>query len=559
MVRTLFVIGVLGPLIPVVLVTGVGLYQFRVSYHEEIKGYLEEVFQQGRRRIDSFLKERLADIGLLADTLSFEQLGSNPILQERLHALQVQHGPVFSNLEVIDEKGLRIAHAGPVSPLSAWHSGSDWFREVMNTGHLVSDVYSDSEGMAHIIMAVRKSGMGKDWILRTVVDRDAFSKVVKEIGMESNGFACIMNRAGACQLGSPPRFKTEEKTFMGFLGIQEGGQDDLFMVQRTDDAGDETLYISGFLKKGDWILVYGRRASEVFSGLRKTVAVALSAVLIIGLLIVANALSLSRRMIRRIQQADKEKQKRNEQMFQTGKLASIGELAAGIAHEINNPVAIMVEEAGWIDDLLEEKEFKDSKNLKEVRRALRQIRTQGTRCKEITHKLLSFARKTDSKIERFRLNELIEDVVTISAKRAGLNHIAIHTDIVADLPFIEGSPTELQQVLLNLINNALDAMEEKGGTLSISARAEEGHIVVEVSDDGPGIPKEDLSHLFDPFFTTKPVGKGTGLGLSICYGIVKKMGGDIRVHSQVNNGTTFVLRLPLQKRNENKHAPSDKE
>jgi two-component system NtrC family sensor kinase len=94
--------------------------------------------------------------------------------------------------------------------------------------------------------------------------------------------------------------------------------------------------------------------------------------------------------------------------------------------------------------------------------------------------------------------------------------------------------------------------------LSISARAEEGHIVVEVSDDGPGIPKEDLPHLFDPFFTTKPIGKGTGLGLSICYGIVKKMGGDIRVHSQINHGTTFILRLPLQKRNENKHAASDR-
>jgi two-component system NtrC family sensor kinase len=273
---------------------------------------------------------------------------------------------------------------------------------------------------------------------------------------------------------------------------------------------------------------------------------ALTAILMVSLLIGANAFSLSKKMLRRIQQADKEKQKRNEQMFQTGKLASIGELAAGIAHEINNPVAIMVEEAGWIDDLLEEEEFQESKNLSEFRRALRQIRTQGKRCKEITHKLLSFARKTDSRVELVRLNDLIEDIVTISAKRAKFSGIIINMEIQKDLPSIEVSPSELQQVLLNLINNAMDAMEEKGRSLSVSARLEEDYIVIEVSDDGPGIPEENLSQIFDPFFTTKPVGKGTGLGLSICYGIVKKLGGEINVHSVIDKGSAFRVKIPLK-------------
>jgi two-component system NtrC family sensor kinase len=252
-------------------------------------------------------------------------------------------------------------------------------------------------------------------------------------------------------------------------------------------------------------------------------------------------------MVSRIQQADKEKQKRNEQMFQTGKLASIGELAAGIAHEINNPVAIMVEEAGWIDDLLEEEEFQESKNLSEFRRALGQIHTQGKRCKEITHKLLSFARKTDSRVQEVQLNELIEDTITISAKKAKLNGIVINKDIQKDLPPIEVSPTELQQVLFNLINNALDAMEERGSTLSVSTRLEDDNIVIQVSDDGPGIPEDDLSQIFDPFFTTKPVGKGTGLGLSICYGIIKQLGGEISVRSVIDKGSTFRVRIPLKK------------
>jgi len=532
------------PLIPVVLVSGIILYQSHASYRNEIQTHLEEVVQQGKKRIDHFLEERLADISVLADIFSFEQLVEESFLREILSILRRQYGPVFSDLEVIDEEGLRVAYAGPVKSVNARHSGSDWFQEVMNSGHVVSDVTSGSGDVPHLIMAVRKNWMGKEWVLRTAIDRDVFNGVVKETG---SGSVFVMNRDGQYQAGLIHNIDSGEKTLMDFLGIKEGGERDIFIVQRTSGSGHENIYVTTFLKQGDWALVYHQRASEAFSGLRKTETVVFGVILIVGLLIGVNALSLSKKMVRRIQQADKEKQKRSEQMFQTGKLASIGELAAGIAHEINNPVAIMVEEAGWIDDLLEEEEFPESENLSEFRRALRQIRIQGKRCKEITHKLLSFARKTDSSVQMVQLNELIEDIVTISAKRARFSRIVINMEIQKDLPSIEVSPTEFQQVLLNLINNALDTMEEKGGSLSISARLEEDHIVLEVSDDGPGIPEDDLSQVFDPFFTTKPVGKGTGLGLSICYGIVKKMRGEISVRSVIDKGSTFRVRIPLKK------------
>ena len=301
-----------------------------------------------------------------------------------------------------------------------------------------------------------------------------------------------------------------------------------------------------FLKDGDWILVYQQPASEAFSGLKKAKTVALAVILIVSFLIGANAYSLAKRMVRRIAQADKEKQRLNEQMFQTGKLALVGELAAGISHEINNPVAIMVEEAGWIEDLLEEEEFQEAKNLSEFKRALKQIRTQGMRCKEITHKLLSFARKTDSRVQEVQLNELIQDMISFSGKRAKYSGVVINTDIQKDLPPIKVSPSELQQVLLNLINNALDAMEKSGGALSVSAQREDDNFVIKVSDNGPGIPKDTLSQIFDPFFTTKPGDKGTGLGLSICYGIIKKMHGEITVESAVGEGTTFHISLPMK-------------
>jgi two-component system NtrC family sensor kinase len=262
--------------------------------------------------------------------------------------------------------------------------------------------------------------------------------------------------------------------------------------------------------------------------------------------IVLAALFLSKRMVHRISMADQEKEMMDKQIIETGKLASIGSLAAGIAHEINNPVAIMVEEAGWIGDLLEEEEFHESENLEEFERALKQIKTQGHRCKEITHKLLSFARKTDSRIQETQINDLVKELVALSEQRAKYSKIMIHTNLGNNLPITYLAQSEMQQILLNLINNSVDAMEKKGGELTITTYSEEDSIGIKVSDNGPGIPESNLSRIFEPFFTTKPVGKGTGLGLSICYGIIQKMGGQIEVESVIDSGTTFHIRLPVQ-------------
>jgi two-component system NtrC family sensor kinase len=119
----------------------------------------------------------------------------------------------------------------------------------------------------------------------------------------------------------------------------------------------------------------------------------------------------------------------------------------------------------------------------------------------------------------------------------------------AHLPAIQASPSEMQQVFLNLINNAVDAMERQGGEIVIATRREKNQLIIEVRDTGPGIPPANLDRIFDPFYTTKPVGKGTGLGLSICYGIIKKMGGDISVDSTMDEGTTFVIKIPVRKEN----------
>ncbi|RLB12782.1 MAG: two-component sensor histidine kinase, partial [Deltaproteobacteria bacterium] len=318
------------------------------------------------------------------------------------------------------------------------------------------------------------------------------------------------------------------------------------IVEARDHSGKKKIYVSSFLKHGDWMMLFQQDSSDAFADLRKAMGVTVLILLLGAFGIVTTALILSKRMVNRIARTDREKERMNDQIIQTGKLASVGELAAGIAHEINNPVAIMVEEAGWIGDLLEEEEFRKSANLDEFARALKQIRTQGKRCKQITHKLLSFARKTDPRVLDVQLNDLIAELVELSAQRAKYAKVTINMRLKPNLPFLQASPSELQQVLLNLINNALDAMEKTGGILDITTRLEGANFIIEISDNGPGIPEANLEKIFDPFFTTKPVGKGTGLGLSICYGIIRKMGGEIEVRSTVGKGTTFVITLPAK-------------
>ena len=208
----------------------------------------------------------------------------------------------------------------------------------------------------------------------------------------------------------------------------------------------------------------------------------------------------------------------------------------------------MVQEAGWIQDLVDDYEQDPEApfSIDDFKRSLTRIQTQGRRCKEITHQLLSFARKTDHTRRDAQINELIEEVVALSAGRARHSNVQIVKKLQEDLPTISISPSQLQQVLLNLMNNSLDAFDSKGGTIDIETSLGENNVLIQIADNGPGIAKENLNRVFEPFFTTKPVGKGTGLGLSICYGIVKNMGGEITVTSEQGKGTAFQIVIPLK-------------
>ena len=532
--------------IPVFFVSSTIYYQFRNSYREKAFAHLQELVQKHQQRIDDFLKEKLAEVKFVSASFSLNELSNEAFLKDKLKTLRQEYSSVFVDLGVVDNQGKQIAYAGPFNLGQALYSEMDWFQKAMKHDYVISDVFLGIRGMPHFIVAVKNVWEGRPWVLRATIDFVAFNRLVESIRIGETGFAFILNKKGAFQTKTSYDFKPKTGCYGHFLDCEkETAMGEVLTEERLDENGTKSIYVAAFLKDKDWLLVYKQVSADAFSGLRHAQNIAIIIFILGGVAIITMAFVLSRKTVKYIVLADREKEMMNKQVIETGKLASVGELAAGIAHEINNPVAIMVEEAGWIGDLLEEEEFGKSENLDEFQRALKQINTQGKRCKEITHKLLSFARKTDSRIQAVSVNELIEDVVGLSAQRARYSNVELRTNLQNDLPAIQASLSEMQQVFLNLINNALDEMEKDGGTIEMISKMEDNQVIVDIADTGPGIPRANLARIFDPFFTTKPVGKGTGLGLSICYGIINKMGGEIDVRSSVGLGTTFSIRIPV--------------
>ncbi len=224
------------------------------------------------------------------------------------------------------------------------------------------------------------------------------------------------------------------------------------------------------------------------------------------------------------------------------KLASIGRLASGVAHEINNPLAIINQKTGLVEDILEFSSDFDQKPM--ILDSLKSINNSVERCKAITHRLLGFARRTEVLFEHLGVNETIKEVLQFLENSMMYNRIKLDLKLQDDLPQIYSDRLQLQQIFLNIINNAIDAIG-KDGTISIITNLIAGEVRVVIQDDGGGISEDLLPRIFEPFFTTKETGKGTGLGLSITYGLIKKLGGDITVRSNVGKGTAFTITLPI--------------
>jgi len=237
-------------------------------------------------------------------------------------------------------------------------------------------------------------------------------------------------------------------------------------------------------------------------------------------------------------QAYEDLRRTQEQLLHSEKLAAVGQLISGVAHELNNPLTAIL---GY-SQLLTACGQVGPQGLEYSEKLYK----QAQRTHRIVQNLLSFSRQHKPERVAVRLNQVLEDTLALRDYDLRMSNIRLHLDLADDLPAAAADPHQLQQVFLNLVNNAVDAILEKSsdGDLWVRTAQEQGKFVVEFVDSGPGV--KDASRVFDPFYTTKPVGKGTGLGLSICYGIITEHGGQIRVRNVPPRGASFTIELPAQ-------------
>ncbi len=247
--------------------------------------------------------------------------------------------------------------------------------------------------------------------------------------------------------------------------------------------------------------------------------------------------------------AEKALRESEQLLLQAHKMEAIGRLAAGVAHEINNPLAVINEKAGLMKDFLELSDDIGQHKNKFIS-LIQGIFDNVGRCRTITHRLLGFSRRVDAAIETLDFNLVVREVIGFVEKEILYKNVEMKMTFAEDLPQVESDKGQFQQVVLNILNNAVDAVD-KGGTIEVKTEAkDENTVTVSIIDNGHGISPEILNHIFEPFFTTKEKDKGTGLGLSISYGIMKKLGGDISVESKVDEGTKFTLELPSKAKND---------
>ncbi len=234
--------------------------------------------------------------------------------------------------------------------------------------------------------------------------------------------------------------------------------------------------------------------------------------------------------------------RRQELLVQAHKLQAVGTLTAGVAHELNNPLNNIILTAAMLSDGYDK--LPKSERLDMVN----DIMQESDRAQKIVRNLLDFARESGKESEQHEIQDIIEDTLRLASNQIRLASVKVKGELASNLPPIFGDRQQLEQVFLNIVLNALDAMPD-GGTLSISCDNVHGQdfVSVEFADDGPGIPEEKISDIFTPFYTTKPGAKGTGLGLHVSVGIIKQHGGDIKVESQVGKGATFTILLPVAK------------
>ncbi|UCG34396.1 MAG: sensor histidine kinase [Phycisphaerales bacterium] len=524
-------------LVPLIVLTGLFLTQYGMLLAERRRMHLRSIAENQSNTLDLFMRERVVNVTNLIRDPQLSVPPSPEEMHRYLSSLRLDSNS-FIDVGFFDESGKQVAYAGPHPTLEDRdYAEQRWFQTLRarGEGFIITDIYLGFRGEPHFTIGVSRIVDGQHCVFRATLSPQKLYEYVSTLEGSDEVLAYTLNPAGQYQL-VPPQVgqPLEVSPIIPPAKPDVGTESARFNGRRMD-------YAYSWLKTADWALIVResqRQPAMLFSGpFGRTVIMSVIVALIVFCVILVRAGKLVA--------YQEETDQARAQLEHAAKLASVGELAGGIAHEINNPLAVITEEAGLLKDLIDP-QFNQKVTMDEVGSHLDNIQQAAFRCRDITRKLLNFVRRTEVNEQEHDIHALINEVVDgMLGHELAVSNIEMVKEYSRDVSTVVTDQHQLQQVLVNLINNAVDAMEGRKGRITITTAREDDKLHLAVIDNGKGMTQAELNKIFMPFFTTKEVGKGTGLGLPVSYSIAKSLGGTILVQSVPAQGSSFTIVLPL--------------
>ena len=546
--RLLFVSMLVVPAIPLLLAAAIGFYSFVQTTERLAVSAILQAAVDHKVMIASFLDERRSDLesflGLAPATLLFDRAEA----QTEIEQMRQVSGGVFSDVGLIGPDGIQTAYVGPYELVGKDYRAAPWYVETLKKGYFVSDVFLGYRNVPHFVIAVARRVDGRMWVLRATVDSGLFGQIVEKVSVGDSGEAYILNSDGVLQ--------TRRRSGGGLLDRDDfryPAQDATVITFMGEEGDTDYLFASASMNDGKWRLVVRQKRAEAFRSTNVAGYTVLAILLVGGAVILSLAVLVSRKVVDTLKRQAEAVGKLENQLLQAARLAELGQMSAGFAHEINNPLQIMKTDLALLDITLDDiTEAGGPADLcAESREIAEQFRIQIDRCAGITKEILRFGRQDAPQLQPIDLTAYLPKVGAMVENKAQVHGIRMQCYVDATVPVIEADPGQLQQVMINLLNNAIHAVVDRhgasGGEIAIDARGADHKAVIRVTDNGCGIPEESLSRIFVPFYTTKAPGQGTGMGLSVCHSIVDSMGGVLSVDSTRGEGTTFTITVPAMK------------
>ncbi len=530
-------------LLPTLLVGACLYYVFRSAYSDTVADALVSLSQNVKRELEIFFRDQSAQLVTIAQTHTLASLGNERYLGAIFDLIRSRSGSLM-DLGVIDERGAHVAYVGPhYEELKAVnYANEDWFHAVIENGIFISDVFLGFRKIPHVIIAVARRENGQTWILRATINTSLITALVEGARFGKKGDAVVVNASGVLQVSS--RFRG---AVLAAISLSENDFGSESAPLKRPCNGLDSICAISRLEDPRWTLILTADLSEQMAVLGESRRW-LSVLLFFGLCcLIAASLLVAKIVTDRFARQEAKRLETEALMMQSNKMAALGKMAAGVAHEINNPLQIISDQAGWLKDLLREEDVRGSANFAEFKEAAFKIGRAVDRCRSITHRLLTFGRRMEPAQEFVDVNEALREVMALLESEAAHRGIRIVADFDELIPTIVTDKKQLQQAFLNVLDNAVDAVD-KEGIITVKTHFESGtpdRVVVSVIDTGPGIPGELIERIFEPFFTTKGGHGAVGLGLSVVHSILQGLGGSIRVESESGRGATFVITLPV--------------